>query len=345
MINKASLGTYAGKAGVDYAAAEVRSRAGKAVSKPIANAVAQLGEKIAGPIGKAIGGYLGDEVAGRAVSLISPVIGGIGDLVRDKGYEVVEAFTGEKGACKAIAKEEASKPKQEKLQETKLIATAFLVAKVCAWIFGSVVSAFLNPVAGLLFLAAIEAVPKIIRALRAPAGSKKINLIDDVFVKTAKKIVFGSIGSFFGNLTRYNKIQSAFNSKVSQGQKIGKMIDAILPESLKGTAEKIGIIAGNIDGARTILSDSGLKSADKMGNTVEKIAEGGFDLADHMITKQLSSTSSSLYNRAKKGAWIGLGILSGVGLSLAAPAIAPIVVGTSLLSVFDRFVLWVKQNV
>lgn len=337
IIGKAAvtIGIQVAKKGIDYASKAYGGYAGISVLNNIVENSKNQGEQVAGKVGGAFGKFLGKAVAGHAVPIISQQVKVIGETIQQAGVQALDI---------ALQKEETKEPADKK--PSKALSTALEVGKIAATVVGTAaIASGIAPVAGIgVAYAAVDALPKIIKAALADTKEEEVQDLGDILSSAAKKVCIEAAGVAIGNVVRYDQIQGAYNTRVAQGALAGKKIGSYLPGFMKGTAEKVGAFFGTVDAGRHAMSTEVIQQANDAAATAEQVVKGGLKMTDAFVSAQVEKQENNTLGTLKKVAWISAGVAGGVALTVIAPEIAPVITATSLLSVSDKIVSWAKNK-
>ena len=343
----AAIGWEAAKQTVTYASAAVSGYTGMKVMTTTVDAFSEGGRKFAGSVGEVVGRVIGKAVAGEGLESTSKQVSAFGDGMRTVGLTLIDLAS--KGSTSETKTEEKVGTANEvKKAETDYVGNAIKVAKVAGVVLGGVaIATGLVPAAGIgLVAAASHALPRIAEAIvSAPKKSDKpVESFEDIMVAGAKAVVKESAAVIIGNVVRYEFVKNIYDARCAEAVSIGQKVGSYLPNFMQSTVAKTAEMVGKIDAGRLAFNEETIKGAQKAGESAEQVVKTGFDLADHVVSQQISSPAVSNWDYARKVAWIGAGVASGVAVCAIAPQIAPIIAMTSALSVADKVAAWAKNR-
>ncbi|CRX37921.1 hypothetical protein [Estrella lausannensis] len=260
IIGKAAvtIGIQVAKKGIDYASKAYGGYAGVSVLNNIVENSQNQGEQIAGKVGRTFGKFLGKAVAGHAVPVISQQVKVIGETIQQAGVQVLDI---------ALQNEETKEPTEKK--PSKTLSTALEVGKIAATVVGTAaIASGIAPFAGIgIAYAAVDALPKIIKAALSETKEEKVHDLGDILSSAAKKVCIETAGVVIGNVVRYDQVKGAYNARVAEGALAGKKIGNYLPGFMKGTAEKVGAFFGTVDAGRHAMSMDVIQKANDAAAT------------------------------------------------------------------------------
>lgn len=289
---------------------------------------AEEGAKIAGPIGRKIGGFAGRVIAGASIQ---------------------DAKEGQKAIAGAAYR--AGTMAIDTLQNTPSTEaksgwseTGWNVAKGVAVAAGGLAVGAALPVAvSAVAVAAMTQGPAIYKAFTKDVkNSPQPSLVDDVVLPVAKAVTIQAATMAVGNLIRMDVIDAAHAARIEECKAVGKTLGSYLPETISSYCEKAGEIVGNCDAGRYAMSDQVVQMANTSAEIGENVVYGALNIVDAAVPSKPADAPSTNWDIARKTAIIGTGVIAAAALTVAAPEVAAVTLVVAGLHTAANFISYMR---
>lgn len=344
-------GSYAGYAALNYTA---NTTANHLALWEIANTqknVANLGGFIAGRPGQFVGNGLGMCAAGlginQAVKTANNVsgaikeIGGVGiELAKQRIHPAKKTFT-----TVPAPKEDGKISEPQKLvgvEEQGIDwGTTYKVGKAALIIGATVGATALGAgVFAPMALSALRAVPDVAEAVMEKARDpKSIDFIGHVAAPAVTDLAIGAAGTLAAGYVAHQVVQNAYNGRVTTFTKLGKAVDSIMPDCVKGAAKTVGRWVGHVDAGRVALSPGTVNKAVQAGETTKQVVETGLGIAAMAATNPNEGSGW-----LKTAAVIGTGVVAAAAFTAVAPQAAAFAIGSIALNAAAPTARYIKAK-
>lgn len=358
---------------VSYGAKAIGGHVSVQALNNIKTGIEESGKELAGPVGKTVGNFIGRAVAGHALEAVQQEGSMVASAINTLGQQAVDAIATahqdpkintiqEKEWNKDLALDQTEidlqsndikddTEKQKKTETSSYVETIGKTLKLVGTVGGgiAVLSGAAVPVS--LAFVAVNSAPKIFDAAvnKIDTQAEKVNLINDVVVPVMTQTAIQSAGVLVEGVVRYDTIQSAYQSTIQHGERLGKALGFFMPKKVQDAFGQVGRLVGYIDAGRYAMSEEVVQQAVSKGSLAKNVTEAGLQTIDIALKLKNSGNSvsnnkeeNSYWDTAKNVGVISMGIIGGAVLITVAPEAAALAGGAAVLNVADKAVKWIR---
>jgi len=350
------FGLKAAHTGVTYGAKAAAGHWGYDVLSSVVNkSIETFGNLIGGKV-------IGPMLAGGAVDKVATSVNAVADALEVIGQTVIDCAAPEKKKTISVEKFEKmisadgsevetanviseAKVKKKSSEKVNWADAATKILKAGSILVGAAGVMGLGAAAPIV-MAVADVAPKLAKVLNDPTAQKEVDIVDDIVKNIAVNLFATLSGTLASNMTKYATVKDAYDGSIQYGESIAAGVNKFLPKSIHETTKKIGSFVGWVDAGKVAMSAETIAKANQAGDSAGTLVSKGIKIINSVVDVMCESSGNddSIFEMARKGAWVATGILAGTALTVVAPQAAALVGMTAVVGVSDKIAAYALQK-